>query len=138
MRDPFFAHLMYLIEHMISLADREAEDQGLVLKDSQIQSALTKARGMAQGKSPKIEESTPADRILRDLILSIHHAPKDLMEQSDNAAGESHERPLQRIDWIMAIEAVIDSLKTRRSDIPGSRHYLDFVREFILRAKNEQ
>ena len=34
-----------------------------------------------------------------------------------------------------AIEAVVDSVKTRRSDVPGSREYLEFVKEFVARAE---
>ena len=138
MRDPFFAHLMFLIEQMISEADVDARAQGVTLRDSQVQSALTKARGLASGKSPRIEEATDADRVLRTLILSIDHAPNELIERSIDPDGLRQEKPLDAADWIMAIETVIDSIKTRRSEIPGSRDYLDFVEAFVKRAKKSQ
>lgn len=118
MRDPFFAQLMFLIEQMICAADRDAAERGVILKDSQVQSALTKAKGLAAGKAPKIGESTEAERILKELIMSINQAPQNMIEQS--------------------IEAVVDSIKTRRSGLPGSRDYLDFVQEFVARAKERQ
>lgn len=130
MRDPFFAQLMFLIEQTICNADRDAKEQGVILKDSQVQSALAKARGLAAGKAPKIEESTAAERILKELVLSICHAPQALAAQSLDAEGPRQEEPLRTADWNLAIEAVVDSIKTRRSEIPGSRDYLDFLRDF--------
>jgi len=138
MRDPFYAHLIFQIEHLICAADREAGEKGLILKDSQVQSALTKAKGLAGGKTPKFAEATEADRVLLSLIDSIHHAPAALREQSTAADGSQVEKPLRIADWIIAIEAVIDSVKTRRSTIPGSRDYLDFVRKFVAQALGQK
>jgi len=126
---------MFMIEQKICVADGAAREAGIILKDSQIQSALTKARGLAAGKEPKIEGSTEAEQILKALILSIHHAPKNMRKQLDDPGISQKEEPLQMTDWILAIEAVVDSIKTRRSDVPGSRNYLDFVQDFIAQAK---
>jgi hypothetical protein len=43
--------------------------------------------------------------------------------------------PVSKKDWGLAIEAVADSLSIRRSKIPRSREYLDFVKGFIDQAK---
>jgi hypothetical protein len=43
--------------------------------------------------------------------------------------------PVSKKDWGLAIEAVMKSLSIRRSKIPGSREYLDFVKDFIGQAK---
>ncbi len=129
---------MFMIEQKICVADGAAKEAGIILKDSQIQSALTKARGLAAGKEPKIEGSTEAEQILKALILSIYHAPKNMRKQLDDPAVSQNEEPLEAVDWILAIEAVVDSIKTRRSDVPGSRNYLDFVHDFIAQVKADQ
>ena len=138
MRDPFYAGLMFMIEQKICVADGAAKEAGIILKDSQIQSALTKARGLAAGKEPKIEGSTEAEQILKALILSIYQTPKITMEPSGDTGISQKEEPLQMTDWILAIEAVVDSIKTRRSDVPGSRNYLDFVHDFSAQVKADQ
>lgn len=137
MCDPFFAQLMFIIEQMISAADEHAKTQGIILKDSQVQSALTKAKGLAAGKSPKIPDSTGADKILHDLILELGEGPEYLAAQSVGVDGVERESPLEPEEWIMAIEAVIESVKGRRSEIPGSRYYLEFVKDFVEKAKSE-
>ncbi len=137
MRDPFFAQLMFLIEKTICAADQDARQQGVTLKDSQIQSAINKAIGLASGKSPRMEETSEADRILRKLILSINHTINNKLEARIVDGKQQEEKPIRPAEWIMALESVMDSIKTRRSGIPGSRDYLDFVQGFILRAAKQ-
>lgn len=129
---------MFMIEQIICVADGAANEAGIILKDSQIQSALTKARGLAAGKKPKIEGSAEAELILKALILGIYQTPKMMMEQSGDTGISQKERAPQMADWILAIEAVVDSIKTRRSDVPGSRNYLDFVHDFVAQVKADQ
>ncbi len=49
--------------------------------------------------------------------------------------GEVEEEPLPISDWVKALETVADSIKTRRSNVPGSRDYLDFLPGFIAQAQ---
>lgn len=135
MRDPFFAQLMFLIEEAVCTADADAQGRGIVLKDSQILSALTKAHGLVAGKQPKINDTSEADRILKDLIEKIADLPTTFIGiVVDESSGEIGPSAGKR-EWMMAIEAVMDSLSVRRSGIPGSREYLDFVKGFIGQAK---
>jgi len=138
MKDPFFAQLMFLIEQLICKVDQEAAGKGIVLKDSQIMSALTKARGLFEGKQPKISDATELDLIIKKLILSIHGVQNEIMEQYLDEENVEHNVPVRTQDWLGAIETVMDSLSTRRSEIPGSRHYLDFVQDFIAEALQKQ
>lgn len=135
MRDPFFAQLMFLIEELICAADAEARGKQIILKDSQILSALTKTHGLVSGKEPKINESTEADRILKKLIFAISQLTTNpngpVLEQLEGGLLE----PVSKKYWGLAIEAVMESLSIRRSKIPGSREYLDFVKGFIDQAK---
>jgi len=134
MKDPFFAQLLFLIEQLVCMADQEAAGKGIVLKDSQIASALTKARGLFAGKEPKISESSEPDRIISKLIHSIHDLRNQFLEQIQNENGEQHKVPVDDRDWIGAIETVMDSISTRRSGIPCTRYYLDYVQDFIAEA----
>ncbi len=134
MKDPFFAQLLFLIEQLVCMADQEAAGKGIVLKDSQIVSALTKARGLFAGKEPKIIDSSEPDRIMAKLIHSIHDLSTQFLEQIQDENGELQKAPVDNRDWIGAIETVLDSISTRRSGIPGSRNYLDYVQDFIADA----
>lgn len=131
MLDPFFANLMFIIEQMICAIDIDAKNQGITLKDSQINSALVKAMALTAGKNPKIEEKTEADQFIKKLILTIHKAP-EIMSKNIKWLDETEDKkPLKTSDWILTMETLIASMKTRRSDLPGSRSYLDFAHTFI-------
>jgi hypothetical protein len=135
MRDPFFAQLMFFIEDLVCTVDSEARGKEIVLKDSQILSALTKAHGLVSGKEPKINDSTESDRILKNLIFAIAQSTANpagpVLEQLEDGILKL----VNKEDWGLAIEAVMESLSIRRSKIPGSREYLDFLKDFIGQAK---
>lgn len=135
MRDPFFAQLMFFIEDLVCTADSEACGKKIVLKDSQILSALTKAQGLVSGKEPKINEATEADRIIKNLIFAIAQWNTNPNGPALRHLEEGLMEPVSKKDWGLAIEAVANSLSIRRSKIPGSREYLDFVKGFIDQAK---
>ena len=135
MRDPFFAQLLFIIEQLICSADLRAKDLGITLRDSQIQSALIKAAAIASGKNPKVEAATEMDLILKDLIFSIIQEPENIIEKVLTDGQVTSEAALRIVDWIAAIETVLDSIKTRRSGVPGARDYLDYVHQFIAKAK---
>ncbi len=135
MRDPFYAQLMFQIEKAICVFDRNCSSQGITLKDSQIQSALIKASAIAEGKTPKIEEKTPTDELLKTFIHEMASSYKILASRPESSAEAADEEPLDASDWIMTINGLIHSIKTRRSSAPGTRDYLDFVHGFVAKAR---
>jgi len=135
MRDPFYAGLLFQIEHIICQADDEAKFKGIRLTDSQIKSALNKTRRKLEGGDPEIPTGSEKDGIIAQLIDSLCLAHHDLMERQRHLNSTETDKPLAVADWVRAIETVEDSVKTRKSHIPGSRDYLDFVHGFIEQAK---
>lgn len=136
MQDPFYAGLIFQIESRICHADAHAKSENIALTDSQVRSAILKARRMALGATPKISGSNERERILAALIDNINRAPKSFRVQMESETGEPIEEPLPVSFWADALETVAESIETRRSDFPGSRDYLDFLHEFIERARS--
>lgn len=128
MRDPFYAQLMFVIESSICHADREALQRGIRLTDSNIKSALNRARRLTS-HAPGGPIETRED-IIDELALSIAVNRTLLAEKiKTEDGGETAEVSCE--DWTAAISAVEASLKVRRSNEPGGRDYLDYVRNFI-------
>ena len=138
MRDPFYAPLLLQIESAICWTDNEAKEAGLDLSDSQVRSALVKVRKLVQGHDPKIPQETERDQILWQLIMALWHAPDNLMEEGVGPGGEKTREPLELAHWDTALETVLSSMKIHQVDAPGSRAYLDFVREFIAGAQGPE
>jgi len=138
MQDPFFAGLMFRIERLVCAADRDAVEKGIVLKDSQVQSALNKAKGLAGGRTPKLAKNTEVDRLLAELATGIGLGPEGLAEEHVGDEGPKVQRPPSKSEWVQAIDAVIDSIKLRRSGIPASRDYLNFVHDFVAEAEKSR
>ena len=134
MRDSFYASLIFVIEQEICFTDETAKAKGITLTDSQIQSALVRAKGLCAGKKPKSDGTSERDLLLNELVAKLHRSPKGILEETEDDEGLAIEKPLDAKDWIMSIEATIDSIKVRKSDIPGSRDYLDFLVGFIAHA----
>ncbi len=137
MKDPFYAGLLFQIEKMICLADDEAKSKGLELNDSQVRSALIKAKKKVAGEEPDIPEASERDKILAVLIDNIYQAPDDILERVTGADGATQLEPLRISEWVKALETVEDSVKTRKGNSPGSRDYLNFVHRFIQQAKEK-
>jgi hypothetical protein len=57
-----------------------------------------------------------------------------IVEERDRPDGSLERRPLPAADWIAALEAIKESCAVRTGREPGSRAYLDFVREFLKNA----
>lgn len=131
MKDPFYAGLMFQAEQMICQADTEAKSCGCILTDSQVRSAIIKTQKKLQGAHPDIPETNDCEKILADLIDSLLQAPNALAEEVLSENGQRTEKPLNGSDWRKALETVADSIKTRKSPLPGSRDYLDFLHGFI-------
>ncbi|MEI6514360.1 MAG: hypothetical protein WCO77_00150 [bacterium] len=132
MKDPFYAGLMFQIESIICQVDNDAKINGLQLTDSQVRSSLIKAQKKLLGETPVIPQTNEREKILAGLITSLCLAPEALREEAGN---NGEKKPLDILDWAKALEAVEDSVKTRKSDIPGSRDYLNFAQGFIRQAK---
>lgn len=136
MQDPFYAGLIFQIESRICHADAQAKSGNIALTDSQVRSAILKARRMALGATPKISGSNERERILAALIDDINRAPQSFWVQTESETGATSEEPLPMSYWADALETVAESIDTRRSDYPGSRDYLDFLHGFIERARS--
>ena len=131
MRDPFYAQLMYVIEKAIWMADKDAAAKRIRLTDSNIKSALNKARcASPQGAIAGVEKIESREEVVMKLALSLAANRELLVEESREAAG-TVQKPVSHADWNRAISAVEASLKVRRSTEPGSRSYLDYIRTFI-------
>lgn len=135
MRDPFYAGLLFQIEHIICQADDDAKSKAIPLTDSQIRSALIKTQKTLKGQSPDIPATTDKDKLLAALIDSLCRAPQALTERITKDDGTAEDRPLRTSDWIKALETVEDSVKTRKSSTPGSRTYLEFAHGFMAQAR---
>ena len=130
MRDPFYARLMFVVESAICKADKAAQEQGVRLTDSNIKSAMNKARRMTPEKViAPVESLGTREDFVEELARSIAANGKVLFEQAEGAESEMKE--VSQADWVKVISAVETSLKLRHRDEPGSRDYLDFVRSFI-------
>jgi hypothetical protein len=90
---------------------------------------------LVAGKQPKINDASEADRILKDFIEKIAALPATFVGMVIDESNETVGPAAGKSEWLLAIEAVMDSLAVRRNNIPGSREYLDFVKHFIAQAK---
>jgi hypothetical protein len=135
MKDPFYAGLLFQIENIICQADDDAKSKGLQLTDSQVRSSLIRTQKKLQGGDPEIPQTNAREKILADLIDSLCRAPEALREETSADDGALQGKPLDILDWVRALETVEDSVKTRKSNIPGSRDYLEFLHAFIREAK---
>ena len=122
MKDPFYAQIMFRIETLIHERDEEAKrESDLTLKDTNVKSAIRKAMGMLQGKSPKLDPGPLLDHWIGRIAI-------DLCGQCNVVENEEN---VERRHYIRALLAVEDSLKTRRELEGHSRGYLDFLKRFI-------
>jgi len=129
MKDPFYAQLSYVVESAICKADQEAQKKGIRLTDSNIKSALNKARRITPQRSVlPLDAINTREAFIEELALSIA-AQREILEHT--AEDGSDGTAISHADWVKAILVVEASLKLRKSDEPGSRFYLDFVRRFI-------
>ena len=133
MKDPFFAQLLFQIETLICQADDDSKTRGMQLTDSQMRSTLIKTQKKLQGGEPEIAETTERDKILARLATLLLHAP--IVRAKQSAEQDDKGEQVRVTDWIKALETVEDSIQTRKSGLPGSRDYLDYIHDFIGQAK---
>lgn len=135
MKDPFYAGIMFQIERKIVEGDQLARSKGIVLTDSQVISMLTKVLGSAEGKPAKMPApANPREEFLAELCGNLKAARESLFEIEDDE-NQAADKPLANADWAAALRGVIESARTRKGSIPGSRDYLDFLGPFIAQAR---
>jgi hypothetical protein len=130
-KDPYFAQLAYVIERCICKADRAAQEKSIRLTDSNIKSALNKARRIDARDMPAPLERVQSREDFIDELAGSIAANRRLLEVDGGEEGDSQPCPVPLADWVKAISAVEASLKIRRSSEPGSRDYLDYVHGFV-------
>ena len=102
LKDPFYAQLMFVIESCICKADHNAAEMGVRLTDSNIKSALNKARKLTTNLviEPKPNIANRED-VIAELAASIA-ANRKLLE----VEGEDNQiRDISNEDWMKAIAA---------------------------------
>ncbi len=122
MKNPFYAQIMHRIETLIHSRDAEAlRDSSLSLTDSNIKSALRKAVGFLQGKRPALDMDDAREQWISRVATELVSLGDFLKEKQE----------LEQKEYLRALLAVEDSLKTRREMYGHSRGYLDFLKRFI-------
>jgi hypothetical protein len=123
MKDPFYAGIMHKIETLIHHCDEEAlRDSSLSLTDSNVKSAIRKAVGLLQGKRPALDMGDAREQWISRIATDLVNL---------NGIGQKEVLLVDPKDYLRALLAVEDSLKTRREMYGHSRGYLDFLKRFI-------
>lgn len=141
-RDPFYAELVYTVERTILQADRSAKAASIRLTDSQIRSALNKARKVVAGESPSIPTETPREELLAGLIENIVALRSGLaIRPAHEGAAEPIEPADERAMIAGVVTNTIETVETlvanRESDTPGSRDYLEFLSSFVRKPEKQ-
>lgn len=135
-QDPFLAELCAMAESMILAADKHARSLGMTLTDSNIRSAVIKAQAITAGESPKFPEGRPRDAIVRMLAQSLSEMRDDLASVPVEARPEHEKagddvRDISAADWHTALGGIEQSIEIRKSPVPGSRDYLEYLELFL-------
>ena len=122
MQDPYYAEIMLQIESKIHEADSRSEkDYGVSLTDSNVKSAIRGAMGFVKSRPPLLKSDKPRDECLGRLATELAGIG-ELLEQTQDVVPR---------DYLRALLAVEDSLKTRHDHHGGPRGYLDFLGSFL-------
>ena len=140
MRDPRYSEIMLEIERKLHEADCLAVARGLKLTDSNIRSLLIRAINDAKSKAEKSAEKAVSDkdRFLAEALQQLAAVRTVIVEERDQPDGSVQRRPLLAADWIASLEAIKDSCAVRTGREPGSRGYLEFLRDFLKDAAGAQ
>lgn len=126
--DPRYTPVILAIEGRIVAADRQAKAEGISLTDSQVRSVLNRVRKSAAVPDPNAGSH-------RDQILAALQADLDYVGSHLSFEDEEGERfPISTQEWNLCLRTVEDSIRVRSSG-PGSRGYLEFIADFVDRAK---
>lgn len=127
MSEANYAPLLAKIESEIVNTDEAAAAEGIPLTDSQVRSALNRVGLLARGGRPEIPKGSPRDRLLADLTARLIEARKEFRIQ---IVDQDDHLPVPVEMWLNALGSVMDSIR-HHGGTPGSRGYLEFVREFV-------
>ena len=122
MKDPFYAKIMLGIESLIHDHDQLSDGR---LTDSDAKSSIRKALSMLKGKPLITSPKNERDRMKGALSIAL----------VDNFEGDGRDVEITKGDYVKALLAVEDSLKTRREYHGHPRGYLDFLVDFIAQAR---
>jgi hypothetical protein len=117
MKDPFYAQIIHAVEVRIHDFDETARRAGVSLTDSNIKSAIRQALGRLKDNPPKSDGADERGKQIE--ALGVDLTVLCSVQQVKTA------------DYLKALLAVEDSLKTRREMAGHSRGYLDFLKRFI-------
>ena len=118
MKDPFYARLMLGIESLIHEHDQESDRK---FTDSDAKSSIRKALSILKGKPLVAPPKSERDRRKGALTIAL----------VGNFEWEEKKAKVTRSDYVKALLAVEDSLKTRREYHGHPRGYLEFLEGFI-------
>lgn len=130
MSQPANAKVAYQLESLILRKDQAMQQQGITLKDSDVKSAIVKAVGMIRRKPPK---KKPENDLERGIMALAHELAGgwemvELEEEDDDSLAEENEKK-RRVSLIL--EAIKDSVNTRREMYGHARGYLDYLPRFL-------
>jgi hypothetical protein len=129
MKDPYYAGMIFAIEgHLHDYDVRVETDEDVKLKDSDIKSAIRKAMGLLRGAGTLKPPKDQQDRLKGALAIEL----VGVYESKAMPEGSS------RADFINALLAVEDSLKTRREMGGHPRGYLEFLGGFVAESRGNQ
>ncbi len=133
MRDPRYTGVLLEIERTLHEADCLATTRGLTLTDSNIRSLLVRAINEAKGKVAKVADNVAAekDRLLLEVQQQLAAVRAAIVVERDLPDGSIQRHPLPAADWIASLERIKSSCAVRTGGEPGSRGYLEFLRDFL-------
>ena len=137
MKDPFYANILFAVEIKLHEADLRALRRGLILTDSAIRSVLVRAMNAAKARPPAAvsSEAGAKDKFLAELLEQLGAVRSAIRERRSRPDGSTEEILLPVTDWVVALECLRDSCELRTGTQPGSREYLDYLRDFIGKAQ---
>ena len=126
--DSLYTPIILAIEGRIVGADKQAKADGINLTDSQVRSVLNRVRKSAQLPDPSA--GSRRDQILAGLQGDLAYFGSHLSFEDES--GEKV--PISMHAWQLCLRTVEDSIRVRSSG-PGSRGYLEFITDFVAKAK---
>ncbi|MCC5851009.1 MAG: hypothetical protein JJU29_23215 [Verrucomicrobia bacterium] len=134
LKDPLYAQLIFHIETFICHADETAKSKNIHLTDSQIRSAVLRTIKVLKGQSPAIPQENERDKLLAQLVENLIEIRKDFI--FEEVGNEENQQTISKPIWLNACETLLSSINIRKSDVPGSRYYLDYVHKLIQNAQS--
>ena len=80
----------------------------------------------------------PTDAFIAETLRHLAELRAAIVEEWAQPDGSVKDLPLPASDWIASLEAIKDSCAVRTGREPGSRGYVEFLREFLKKAGRSQ